>query len=265
MPRAMYPALLALCALLLLLALEFLLHALQILPPLLRENFWLLLIRFNIVVVLLVLAFQCVYLVGSRAERANGRICPWCDCDLTSQPPRGSCPECGREYERHDLHKYWNAWWNIADRQSVRSEEPSSPTPVHASPGGISNVVLPVFAPAVYKRPILILGVILIIQAASFALALSDALSSIFQSAAYETIIATISVCTLAASIVWVLMREGHVRRLDGLLCPWCNYDLCASPPEGKCPECGKPYTLEHLKNYWFTSPITRCWKRLKK
>ncbi len=37
----------------------------------------------------------------------------------------------------------------------------------------------------------------------------------------------------------------------DGMQCPQCAFDLSGMKPEGQCPECGRPYSAEHLRLLW--------------
>lgn len=41
------------------------------------------------------------------------------------------------------------------------------------------------------------------------------------------------------------------VKKQGGLACPECQYDLGPLPAAGKCPECGREYTHDELRQTW--------------
>ena len=51
---------------------------------------------------------------------------------------------------------------------------------------------------------------------------------------------------------------HAKLRAADGLLCVRCAYDLSGLEPEGRCPECGEPYTLEATARRWKGGPVPR-------
>jgi hypothetical protein len=57
------------------------------------------------------------------------------------------------------------------------------------------------------------------------------------------------------AAIVLVATKRSRVlrkaRQHEFLLCPQCVYILQGLPSEGNCPECGQPYTLDHVAVMW--------------
>lgn len=69
-----------------------------------------------------------VTLIHHRKERfkrsiieMNGFVCKYCGYDLRTTR-EFQCPECGREFNPHELPKYWQKVLRLKDR-------PSAPTP----------------------------------------------------------------------------------------------------------------------------------------
>jgi hypothetical protein len=57
------------------------------------------------------------------------------------------------------------------------------------------------------------------------------------------------------ASIVWLFMRIGHVKKavvtLDGRACGKCLFSLKGLPVDGVCPECGHEYQIGDTIARW--------------
>ncbi len=54
----------------------------------------------------------------------------------------------------------------------------------------------------------------------------------------------------------WHMRRQikAAVRRSDRRCCIYCLYDLSASGPKGRCPECGSAFSLALLQRLWSRS-----------
>ncbi len=52
-------------------------------------------------------------------QALNFRLCPRCRYDLTSSPPDGLCPECGRSYTDADLRNLWCRAYRIKTIDSL--------------------------------------------------------------------------------------------------------------------------------------------------
>lgn len=122
----------------------------------------------------------------------------------------------------------------------------------------------PFFFPRIYWRAILLLACSVLFLKAHDLLRNRGLFLTVVDNAIYRWVYVLIGLGISIFAIYLVWTGANRISRCGGIVCPWCNYDLRASPPEGNCPECGKPYTHEHLKNYWFTSPIARWWRRRK-
>lgn len=74
--------------------------------------------------------------------------------------------------------------------------------------------------------------------------------------------LAALGVVLLLAAVAWihfgafVLVRRAQER--DGRICPECGYDLRDRDDEGRCPECGTPYSLSALHEAWFVATLPR-------
>lgn len=55
-----------------------------------------------------------------------------------------------------------------------------------------------------------------------------------------------------------ILVRR-ELRAADGLLCIGCGYPLPHEEPTGACPECGRAYTAEAVRNGWRTAVAWDC------
>jgi hypothetical protein len=59
------------------------------------------------------------------------------------------------------------------------------------------------------------------------------------------------------ALIVTSLLYNRRLRRnllaSDNCLCLHCRYSLLTLPPQGRCPECGQPYTRDETAAAWGT------------
>ena len=53
----------------------------------------------------------------------------------------------------------------------------------------------------------------------------------------------------IAVSLYLLRRWRRRLRRHDWLLCTWCAYPIDGGEPEGRCPECGRPYT--HASTRW--------------
>jgi predicted amidophosphoribosyltransferase len=46
-------------------------------------------------------------------------------------------------------------------------------------------------------------------------------------------------------------MLRRRLSRDLGMLCPGCRYVLSRLPSPGACPECGRPFTVESVREWW--------------
>ncbi len=73
----------------------------------------------------------------------------------------------------------------------------------------------------------------------------------------YLTFYLPLCVTMLYFSLRFRKMKQ-RVQEAFGLLCYYCEYDLRGSPEEGACPECGKSFSKEQLRQKWAKHWLSR-------
>lgn len=200
---------------------------------------------------------------GRRGGAPEFRLCPECAFDLSARAPEGACPDCGRLYVRGEGEKDWvgvagiarfvlelaeivHRWIELWQEQRRRL-----PKIVRRQSWiGLGFALVPMLALLVLMIGVLLGGTTLV----PTGNAQQWYNSWFFRIIYFQLFCVVVSFAQVARNRT----TYRKIKQQDCLVCPECQYALDQLPSPGSCPECGRGYTHDELRETWkpYTSSL---------